>query len=743
MKKVIGFFTLFYSPPLGGAERSMHNYLKMLSNDYEIHVYCFLDNGIRFSKEETFTKDGVIIHRSTTSLVPTVINFIKNKNPDLIITQLIGSEIVAQIARSNNIPLICFIHGLNEDICPHYSKTSCPYDDLETCPNGNCANNKTHLNHLSKYKVCEYIICNSEYTKNIFLKFFPQFKNKTQIAYPNFEYNDFYNKEKNENEKIKLLAINSCIPKGRDTIIGLAMNHPEFEINYVDCRPMDIEILEQVENINILHKIDHNEMVKQYHEADVTIIPTHSHETFSGVCIESLLSGTPVVASNKGNIKNIIKNGKNGFKIDNYNISEWANKIKEAKTINISKEYSEEIKNSINIEDSLLTIKECIENTIDNVDNFLVDKEKFILSEAKKTITFIARYFYPPLGGGEYFIKSILKFLKTKNYNCNFICYAPPEIGEKFEEKKWISWDGIEGYQIPVISNQILKDIIIELKTDIVVTQSYEALQIVSVAKECGCQTILGTHFWRNICEVQDYFHHMLERNDIKIRYDLHQVFHQADALYVNSDFMKEGIKKYVGIDIENIIYPILDVERSVNTDNFKKEYKRIINSDFGKGGYIFIDIAKKLKDYKFLCLGLGDEILPKNKIINNKIKELDNVKILEKTDNIKEIYGKTKMLLIPSIVDETFSMVCLEAGANGIPVISTSCGNLKYLNQDIGGIVIDDYYDIDIWCNEIKKLMENNNAYNIISNKTKKNAFTVYNPQDQYDNFLNIIKNL
>lgn len=50
---------------------------------------------------------------------------------------------------------------------------------------------------------------------------------------------------------------------------------------------------------------------------------------------------------------------------------------------------------------------------------------------------------------------------------------------------------------------------------------------------------------------------------------------------------------------------------------------------------------------------------------------------------DMKHIYQQTRLLLIPSLVDETFCRVGYEGMMNEIPIIATSNGNLKYLLKD------------------------------------------------------------
>jgi len=52
----------------------------------------------------------------------------------------------------------------------------------------------------------------------------------------------------------------------------------------------------------------------------------------------------------------------------------------------------------------------------------------------------------------------------------------------------------------------------------------------------------------------------------------------------------------------------------------------------------------------------------------------------MERCEEPKEIYKKTKILLAPSLCDETFFRTVNEAMMNGIPVITTGQGNITYL---------------------------------------------------------------
>jgi glycosyltransferase involved in cell wall biosynthesis len=746
-KPLIGAFFLYYLPNLGGAEISQHNYFVELSKYYNIHVTCFMQGGRYFTQAENFVKDGIFVTRSPKSIDYTVREFIRINKPDIIATQLIGSDLVINEAVKNDIPVVFFSHGIFEDVCFHHIRNTCQYYDVLACPHGPlCPNADDIQRHLIKYKNCYKIICNSEYTIDVFNKIFPEVAHKLCLAYPNFNYDIFQYYDKPTNDKIKVLAVNSSPFKGRDLILDIALKNKDMEFRYVDCRKEDIEVLSRSPNIQFFPKVSRNEMADFYKWADVTVIPTVLHETFSGVACESILSGTPVISTIKGNLPNIVKNGVSGALILDLNTSEWTDKIKECSKKRVDRDFSEFIRNKYESKKGFDVIKETFDSimkeksSVLDYKEYFDDKENFVgLESNNKKIMFFAKFFYPPLGGGEYFILSVLKHLATKGFQCEAVCYTHPDPGSVFNNEV-VYWDGIKVHRFPTMNPQMIVSFLQKHKPDLVITQSYDAPVIVDIAKQLGIKTIFGTHFWRNICEVQDNFVGMLERplESVRIRKDLHRVFRNADKVYVNSEYMRRAVNKYVDMNIDRIICPIMDKKRVVSKER-NPEYVVLINPDVGKGGRLFLSLSETLPypKIKLMNVGFGNDLLPENKEINKEIRESLKIKSLEKTDDISKVYAMAKIILLPSLVDETFSMVALEAMANGIPVLASNLGNLKFLVTK-GGKTLDPF-DLFHWKEEIERLCFDDEYYSIMSKEAKERSQD-FPPEEQLSKFYNMV---
>jgi spore coat protein SA len=65
-------------------------------------------------------------------------------------------------------------------------------------------------------------------------------------------------------------------------------------------------------------RIAHNKIHKIYRIADCFVCPSQRYEAFGLVNVEAMATGIPVVASDIGGIKEIIRHGENGYIIKNY-----------------------------------------------------------------------------------------------------------------------------------------------------------------------------------------------------------------------------------------------------------------------------------------------------------------------------------------------------------------------------------------------------------------------------------------
>jgi D-inositol-3-phosphate glycosyltransferase len=121
---------------------------------------------------------------------------------------------------------------------------------------------------------------------------------------------------------IKVLPYLRHIPKLKLIIIG-GGEHSQREIEQLQKLARNLEVQNSVDFLGL---IKHEQLPYFYNAADACVVPSY-YESFGLVTLESLACGTPVVATDVGNHKNLIRQGETGYVIENNVPCHLADKI--------------------------------------------------------------------------------------------------------------------------------------------------------------------------------------------------------------------------------------------------------------------------------------------------------------------------------------------------------------------------------------------------------------------------------
>lgn len=121
-----------------------------------------------------------------------------------------------------------------------------------------------------------------------------------------------------------------------------------------------------------------------------------------------------------------------------------------------------------------------------------------------------------------------------------------------------------------------------------------------------------------------------------------------------------------------------------------------LVNLWENKGAAVFYELARRNPELQFLGVkgGYGEQV----------IEELPNVTIMDHTDDMKEVYSKTKIILMPSKY-ESFGRVGVEAMASGIPVIAEPTPGLQESLGDAGTFA--SITDMDSWSSALRDALK------------------------------------
>ena len=134
--------------------------------------------------------------------------------------------------------------------------------------------------------------------------------------------------------------------------------------------------------------------------------------------------------------------------------------------------------------------------------------------------------------------------------------------------------------------------------------------------------------------------------------------------------------------------------------------YVTMINAHKVKGLETFLEVARRLPRVRFLLQEswkLKDDALA---ALQARLTELPNVTFQHRVSDMRQVYRKTRLLLAPSVWEEGFGMVAVEAQSCGIPVIASARGGLPESVGD-GGLLIKDYRNVDDWVAAVRSVLE------------------------------------
>jgi glycosyltransferase involved in cell wall biosynthesis len=239
-------------------------------------------------------------------------------------TGLINSESFYSRAEELGLPIVVTLHGGTNKA----EKMRSLKDDLERC----VANPKIHI-----------------YPNTISAAQFDYFKG-SQIPFLGFihhgvpEHMFRYNGEANPDSYLFSLGRISEI-KGQDLAISLANSLNERLVIAGNVHDKDADfykskILPSIDGTTVKYvgELNDAQKVKWYADASVFLMPIRWDEPFGLVMIESMATGTPVVAFERGSVPEVIKNGVNGYIVpvtgnETTDLHNFAQSIIEAKKI--------------------------------------------------------------------------------------------------------------------------------------------------------------------------------------------------------------------------------------------------------------------------------------------------------------------------------------------------------------------------------------------------------------------------
>lgn len=190
----------------------------------------------------------------------------------------------------------------------------------------------------------------------------------------------------------------------------------------------------------------------------------------------------------------------------------------------------------------------------------------------------------------------------------------------------------------------------------------------------------------------------------------LGQSFPAADAApqlryAANSPFLARLASAYLGAPIPAI--PPL-VEHARYRCRSSGEVVLFVNPVAVKGAHIAAAIAARLPHRRFVFV----RAWPDHPNHPHVRVDLPNVEWADASSDMRPFYARARVVLMPSVWEESFGRVVVEAQASGIPAVVSDRGGLPE-TAGRGGIVVPLSAPIERWCAAVERMFADARAYN------------------------------
>lgn len=314
-----------------------------------------------------------------------------------------------------------------------------------------------------------------------------------------------------------------------------------------------------------------------------------------------------------------------------------------------------------------------------------------------------------PFGGGEDFL------LDSMSFNNDIETYWISFCNKNQENINFSVKDKIINVPGGISEDNIIKWLKL-LRPDFIHTQGHNVHTILKIGEKLNIPVMIGFHFWLSLIELNPRtFNKDIEKNILS-----HKKSEIFDYLinspmsypYVCSSFMQDIVYKVTNKKIP-IINPSSGFSKKCNLKYLDRNpiYITQINIHKLKGGEIFLQLLDYFPNLHFMCVQTESFSEELDEKIKKAMSTRTNCVYSTHTSDIKEVYNKTKILLIPSLVDETFCRVCNEAIMNSIPIITSGYGNIKNMIENDEQFIADPN-DINQWISKILHIYDNLNYY-------------------------------
>ena len=176
-----------------------------------------------------------------------------------------------------------------------------------------------------------------------------------------------------------------------------------------------------------------------------------------------------------------------------------------------------------------------------------------------------------------------------------------------------------------------------------------------------------------------------------------------------NSTFTAERWRALCGLDCE-VILPVVRADGYLSGGAGGSKVL-FLNPTPIKGVELMFALAAYCPDIQFLVVESWNLETNWRQRCRQRAQRLGNVEWRGPTDDMRPVFGRSRVLLMPSVWEESFGRTVVEAQLNGLPVLASRRGALP-ANVGDGGLTLDPHEPVQAWAQALRRLLAEHDTF-------------------------------
>jgi len=154
-----------------------------------------------------------------------------------------------------------------------------------------------------------------------------------------------------------------------------------------------------------------------------------------------------------------------------------------------------------------------------------------------------------------------------------------------------------------------------------------------------------------------------------------HERLRRSRAVLVMSRYSRDYVALHGGLAAEAVALPVEESETPPRLGAPDNPYVTMVKPIPSKGVHLFLALAARFPEVEFAAVPTWGNT--PDAAVLRELAARPNVRLLTPADDLGEVLARTRVLLVPSLLPETFGLVVPEAMARAVPVLASDVGGL------------------------------------------------------------------